>query len=253
MANLSVVIITYNEERNIERCIHSLPKAVAEVIVLDSGSTDNTIELAKQLGAKVYNRPFDTFAEQKNYACSLAKSSYLLNLDADECLSDELRTSIQSILLDPKGFNTFSMNRKTNFCGYWVRYCGWYPDKKIRLWERNSAKWGGKNPHEKVIPSKGAMNMHLKGDLLHYAFLTEEEHITQIEKYSTMAAQYAYDQNQKMHPLIHIYIGPVYTFFKKYILKLGFLDGYYGWVISRNTAFSKYLKYKKLYALIQSS
>ncbi len=241
---LSVAIITLNEERNIRRCLTSLEGIADEIVVLDSGSTDQTREIAKQHGAKVFERTFTTFAEQKNSAVELTTGDYILNLDADESLTNELRESIR-IALESSSSSIYSFNRKTSFCGKWIRHCGWYPDPKIRLWKRDHAWWTGKNPHEHVECSEGSSHKHLKGDLLHFPFLNEKEHLSKIHQYSTLAAEYAVANGTKSK-VIKMIFSPIFAFLKKYFIQMGLLDGYYGWVISKNTAYSRYLKYKKI-------
>lgn len=139
---LSAVIITYNEEDNIERCLESLEKTADEILVVDSFSSDRTAEICKSKGVEFIQHSFEGHIEQKNYALSRASNDYVLSLDADEALSDKL---IQSIRAAKQNWSTngYSVNRLTNYCGKWIRHCGWYPDKKIRLWDKRKGTWGG--------------------------------------------------------------------------------------------------------------
>ena len=144
------------------------------------------------------------------------------------------------------GFDGYSVNRLTNYCGRWIRHCGWYPDRKLRLWDRRKGHWGGVNPHDHVIMEKNSRVSHLDGDLLHYSYPTIKHHISQIDRFSDIAARAAFQQGRRSKVLIDICLNPTLTFFKKYFLKLGILDGYEGFVISTHTAYGKFLKYIKL-------
>jgi len=249
---ISVVIITFNEERNIGRCLESLGNVADEVIVVDSYSTDGTKEICEKHSVKFIEHVFEGHIQQKNYAMKLATHDWVLSLDADEALTDELR---ESIIKAKKSDNVdaWELKRLTNFCGKWIKHTGWYPDKKIRLWKKNIGEWGGQNPHDRVVLSDGVKVGQLSGDLLHYSFYTLSEHIQQIQKFSSIAAESAYANGKRANFLTNILIGPGFTFFKKYVLQAGFLDGYFGFVISVNTAYSKYLKYIKLRELQKSN
>lgn len=247
MAKLSAVIIAYNEEKNIQRCIESLKEVADEIIVVDSFSKDSTIAICHQLGVKVVQHPFEGHIQQKNYAVGLAQHDYVLSLDADEALTEELTQSILAV----KGsflHSAYTFNRKTNYCGKWIRYCGWYPDTKLRLWDKRLGKWGGTNPHDKVIMESNKKSLHLKGDLLHYSFYTINQHIRQINLFTDISAQAAYDKGKRSH-LGKIIFKPIFKFFHGYFIKLGMLDGYYGLIICVNSAHAKFLKYTKLYEL----
>lgn len=244
---ISTIIITYNEERNIKKCIESVKEISDEIIVVDSFSTDRTEEIAISFGVNFSKNPFAGYIEQKNHALSLAKFDYVLNVDADEVLSNELKKSIVEVKKNPGGFEGYDFNRLTNFCGQWIRHCGWYPDTKLRLFKRESGYFTGKNPHDRVeFRNDDSKIKHLEGDLLHYSYKTLTEHIHQINRFSTIGAHSAKEKGKKVIPVIHIFGNPIFTFIKKYFFQLGMLDGYYGFIISLNTAYSKYLKYIKL-------
>src|SRR3990172_2864038 len=184
MVQLSVVIITFNEEKNIGRCLDSVKTIADEIVVLDSFSTDKTEELCKAKGARFFQHKFDGHIEQKNRAITFAKFPYILSLDADEALSEELKKSILEIK------NNFSadgyyMNRLTNYCGQWIYHCGWYPDKKLRLWDSRKGKWGGINPHDKYeLFTSDTAARFLTGNILHYSYYSVEEHYVQAQKFS---------------------------------------------------------------------
>lgn len=242
---ISAVIITFNEEINISRCLDSLNEVADEIVVVDSLSTDKTEEICNDKGADFIRHPFEGHVEQKNYAMSRANHDYILSLDADEALSEELKKSILSAKSN-WGYEGYSFNRLANYCGKWIRYCGWYPDKKLRLWDRRKGRWGGVNPHDKVIMNKNSSTSHLQGDVLHYSYHTIREHVSQMNKFSDIAAQVAHEKGRRSNLIMDILLNPLLTFMKKYFIKLGILDGYYGFVISINSAFGKFLKYIKL-------
>jgi len=241
---VSAVIITLNEDRNIERCLASLDAIADEIVVVDSFSTDRTEAICKNFGVRFIQHPFQGYASQKNFALQSATYDIVLNLDADEALSDELRNSI---LAAKKNWNAdgYYFNRLTNYCGKWIRHCGWYPDRKLRLVDRRKAQWGGGEVHEKIIMQNGAATQFLDGDLLHYSYYTIEEHIKQQQLFSDLAAKEALKKGRRS-TLFHVVLNPAYTFIRKYFLQLGFLDGYYGWTISWISAKANYWKYSKL-------
>jgi glycosyltransferase involved in cell wall biosynthesis len=247
MQALSVVIITYNEEANIGRCIASVKEVADEIIVLDSFSTDDTVAIARELGATVHLEKFRGYIGQKNLAMQFATNNYILSLDADEALDDEL---VASILEAKKSFasRAYRMNRCTNFCGRFIRHGLWYPDRKIRLFDRRVAKWGGLNPHDKIILEDNYQYEHLKGDILHYSFNTVEDHIWQNNRLSSIAAAslYAIGRRSSWYKML---VHPAWAFFNGFFLRLGFLDGFDGLTIAINTSHQVFLKYSKLYRL----
>ena len=242
---ISAVIITYNEEDNIGRCLESLKQTADEIVVVDSHSSDRTAEICKIQGVEFIQHPFEGHIEQKNYALSCAANDVVLSLDADEALSDELIESIQAARQSWRA-DGYSMNRLSRYCGRWIRHCGWYPDKKIRLWDRGKGHWGGVNPHDHVVMDPGRRIVHLNGDLLHYSYPTIRDHVSQINRFSDIAAGAAFADGRQSNLMLDVCLNPILTFLKKYVLKLGILDGYEGFVISTSTAYGKFLKYIKL-------
>ena len=242
---ISAVIITYNEEDNIERCLDSVTETADEIVVVDSFSSDATAEICKSRGVEFIQHSFEGHIEQKNYALSCAGNDYVLSLDADEALSETLVASIQATKQSWSA-DGYSMNRRTRYCGRWIRHCGWYPDRKIRLWDRRQGQWGGVNPHDHVAMEQGSRLDHLNGDILHYSYPTIRHHVSQINRFSDIAARAAFADGRRSNLLLDICLNPTLTFFKKYVLKLGILDGYEGFVISTSTAYGKFLKYIKL-------
>ena len=243
MEKLSVTIITYNEQTNIERCIKSVLDIASEIIVLDSGSTDDTVKIAEANGAMVQFHPFDGHIEQKNRALKMATMPWILSLDADEEVSGDLKNSIISFLNNPTA-EVASLNRLTNYCGRWIRYGGWYPDTKVRLVRQGAASWGGQNPHDKLIPVTNLQPYKLEGDLLHYSIPNLEAHLQQISKFSSIAANEIAQRNKSVG--IHkIILSPISRFVKIYFIRLGFLEGFYGFTIASLSAWAVFLKYLK--------
>jgi glycosyltransferase involved in cell wall biosynthesis len=247
MQLLSVVIITFNEEQNIARCINSVKCLADEIIVLDSYSTDNTPEIARELGAFVYQEKFRGYIGQKNLAMRFASNDYILSLDADEVLDDVL---VQSIMYEKKTFEhrAYKMNRCTNFCGRYIRHGLWYPDQKIRLFDRRIGKWGGMNPHDRIELKDGFTSFHLKGDILHYSFNSIDDHVWQNNRLSSIAAASMYNKG-KRSSWFRIMINPTWAFINGYFFRRGFLDGTDGFTIAINTAHQVFLKYTKLHRL----
>ncbi len=244
MPKLSVVIITYNEEKNIGRCLESVYDIVDDIVVVDSYSTDSTGEIVKSYGGRFIPHVFEGHIEQKNWAITQAKYPHILSLDADEVLSHRLKDSILGVKEDWK-YDGYYFNRLTNYCGKWIRHTSWYPARKMRLWDSRKGKWGGINPHDKFKLEKGATKKFLKGDLLHYSYYTINEHVEQINKFSSIVAMAYFRENRKSS-YFNIVFHPIWRVFRDYFIKLGFLDGFYGLVISVNAAHETFLKYIKL-------
>lgn len=244
MQPLSAVIITYNEEENIARCLDSIGSLADEVIVVDSYSTDNTVDIARSMGAVVYREKFRGYIGQKNLAIELASYNYILSLDADEALHPGLAAAI---LEEKKTFlhRAYSMNRCTRYCGHFIRHGLWYPDKKIRLFDRRIAAWGGLNPHDKIQLKNGYAVKHLKGDLLHYSFNTPEDLVWQNNRLSSIAAASLYNTGVRSS-WYKLTVRPAWAFLNGYLLRGGFLDGADGYTIAVNTAHQVFLKYSKL-------
>lgn len=247
MAELSVVIITHNEERNIGRCLESVSGLASEIVVIDSHSDDKTVAICNKYGARVIPHDFDGFGKQKQFANNQATHEWILSLDADEQLSSELYVSIQKTLESPDA-DVYSMNRLTNYSGQWIKHCGWYPDKKIRLYKKDKAQWNDYPVHELLKTTEDAVKGHLSGDLLHYSIETMEHHISQINRYSSIAAKNIVDKNRRVN-LFHLWVKPIARFIKIYFIKAGILDGYFGYVIARNSGFAIYLRFAKAKAL----
>ena len=243
---ISVVIITKNEERNILRCLHSVQDVADEIVVVDSGSTDDTAAICEQFGVKFVHQDWLGYSEQKNFANNLAANDWILSIDADEELSDELKISI----FNYKNYEhiphdmVFSMNRLTNYCGHWIRHCGWYPDRKIRLWNRTVGQWKG-DIHETIEFSTKVKEKVLKGDLLHYSFESPQDYENQQFKFAKMRGQH-YFMKGKKHASFYMVVSPIFSFIQHYFFQLGFLDGADGFHICRIAAKATRLKYRTL-------
>jgi glycosyltransferase involved in cell wall biosynthesis len=244
---LSVVIITFNEEKNIARCITAVQSVADEIVVVDSFSTDKTPLICQQLGVRFIQNPFRGHIEQKNWAITQATFPHILSLDADE-VPDE--TLLQSIIQIKQRWEAdgYIFNRCNNYCGQWIKHGAWYPDRKLRLWDSRQGSWQGENPHDRYEMKENAIIKYLKGDLLHYSYYSIDEHIAQGNKFSSIAANAAFQKGKKSN-LFDIIFRPFWRFFRDYFLKVGFLDGWAGFIIAINTAHSTFLKYIKLRAL----
>ena len=239
---ITLAIITLNEERNIERCIRSVPFA-DDVVVLDSGSTDRTLEIARRLGARVSTGPWRGYSKQKTRAGALGMHNWVLSLDADEALSDEAQKELQEILekgeLDKAAY---SFPRKTWHLGRWLMHGGCYPDRQIRLYNRDECNWSDTEVHEHIqAPSVGK----LKKDILHWSFQDVAHQINTINKYSGLRAQDELNSG-KSFSYFKLFTKPLSRFIQNYFFKLGFLDGLAGYQVAKVSAFSYFLRLIKI-------
>ncbi len=241
---ISAIIITFNEEKNIERCIKSLHGVADEIIVWDSYSTDQTKELCEQLGAIVFQSKWEGYSTAKNAANAKANSDYLLSIDADEELSPELRRNLLKI--KPALNNeAYILTRINSYCGTWIKHSGWYPEYKVRLFKSGSAQWVG-DIHEQLEFNQKPNFLIVTGNLLHYSITSVEHHIQKIFLYSKLTAKKDYQNGVKPSILFHGILKPTFHFIKNFILQRGFLDGYKGFVIAQMAAFERFLRYVQL-------
>ena len=248
---ISVAVITFNEDRNIERCLKSVTSLADEIVVVDSLSSDNTVAIAQANGAKVLHQKFLGYIEQKNFAIDQCANDWVLSLDADECLSDDLQNEILQLKNNNHQPDGYIMPRLSRYCGQWIKHGAWYPDKKVRLFNRAVAKWGGINPHDKIFFTNAQPNITpLKGDILHYTINTKEEHQQQAKRFSEITAKELFNQKKKSNAL-KIYFKPIVRFIRDYFFKAGFLDGKAGLQIAIISAHHVYLREYKLKELIQ--
>lgn len=245
---ISVVIITFNEELNIRRCLKSVLPVADEIVVVDSFSADKTEAICREFNVRFIQNAFHGHIEQKNFAVTQASHDFVLSLDADEALSDTLRDDILQVKLNGKG-DAYAFNRLNNYCGTFIYHGVWYPDRKLRLWNKHKGQWGGENPHDQVMMSPGIKAIFLKGHLLHYSYRRPADHIQQMNKFSDIAAREAFKKGKKTYTFLHLVLYPAFTFIKSYFFKLGFLDGYFGYTIAINAAYYRFLKYFKLRSL----
>lgn len=248
MKKLSVVIITLNEEVRIGACIDSVSKIADEVLIIDSFSADNTKKISEEKGAIFIQNEFEGHIQQKNFGIAKATFNQVLSLDADEQLDEQAQIEIEN-LKSNWTHDSYTLKRLTNYCGKWIRHCGWYPDKKVRVFDRRKAEWGGVNPHDKIVLKDGATNKQIKGDILHYSYPTISSHAKTADSFSEIAAKAAISNSKKVNFVIHVLLNPPFTFFKKYFFQLGILDGFYGFVICVLSSYSSFLKYSKIWQL----
>ncbi|MCK9325415.1 MAG: glycosyltransferase family 2 protein [Bacteroidales bacterium] len=247
MEKFSAVIIAYNEEKDIGRCLESLRGIADEIYVLDSFSTDRTEAICREMGVRFEQHVFDGYVSQKNRAIGGATHDFILSLDADEALSDELKAEILRIKARWT-HDGYIFNRRNSWCGRWIRFTTLYPDRKLRLFDRRKASWDGLDPHDFVKPVPGARITRVKGDLLHWAIHTLEEQQNKTEQFARISAKAYFDHDRKAGWL-SAYTHAGWRWFREYLLRLGFLEGYAGWQIARYSALYAWKKYSYLRVL----
>lgn len=227
---ISIVIIAKNEIDRISNCLHSLHNLTDDIIVVDSGSSDGTVEKAIELGAKVISTTWMGYGATKNFGHSKAKYDWIFSLDADEFLSTELLHEIEKI--DLEAGKVYAIDRQNFYLNKKIKYSGWSPDWVFRIFNKNEVKWNNNLVHEKLIIPFGMKTIKLKNKLLHHSYRNLEDHKAKIEKYAALRAQTWKDKGKNLGYLKR-FLGPAWKGFKTYILKLGFLDGKQGWIISK--------------------
>ena len=250
MPTLSAILITRNEEANLEDCLASLDGLATQIVVVDTQSTDCTLVIAQRYGALISSPPdWPGFGPQKNRALDLASEDWVLSLDADERLTPELRAEIKGVLDKPQT-DCYAIPRLSWYCGRFMRHSGWTPDYVDRLFKRGSARFSTDLVHERLIP-KGPV-LRLKNQMLHYSFMNLAQVQEKMERYSTASAQQAFARGKTASPLKAILHG-AWSFFRTYILRAGFLDGPQGFSLALANAKGSYLRYIKLWRLIKKS
>lgn len=251
---LSAVIITFNEEENLARALASLQDVADEVVIVDSLSTDRTKQIAEGFdNVKFHSQPWLGYAAQKNFANSLASFDAILSIDADEALSEELRQSILSLKQEEDlDGRVFELARLTNYCGSWIRHCGWYPDKRVRLFDRRNSEWYGEFVHERLSMPQDAKIVLLKGDLLHYSYKSVSDHLQRIDRYTDLTSKEAFQKGKKAS-FFDLWLRPKWKFTRDFVFKLGLLDGYAGYQVCKLSATATFLKYAKLRQLNQDA
>lgn len=240
---ISISIICFNEEKKIRRCLESV-KWADEIVVLDSFSTDNTLNICREYTGKIFQHAFDGHIQQKNRAMGFCSNEWIFCIDADEVVTDELRNSIRSLNLDNKNVKGYSSARRVFYIGKWINHGGWYPDYKVRLVNKKFANWGGINPHDEL--KVNGKTSRLAGDLLHYSYENVSAHINQVNKFTDIISG-EYKKVGEKPSVLNLALRPFYKFIKMYFIKLGFLDGTRGFIIACIGAFYVFMKFVKLY------
>ncbi|MEO8330924.1 MAG: glycosyltransferase family 2 protein [Gallionella sp.] len=247
MARISIIIITKNEAANIRACLESV-KWADEIIVVDSGSSDATVEICKEFGAQVHVTDWPGFGAQKNRALSYATNDWVFSIDADERMTAELRTEIERSIREGNAQGYFCP-RLSQFCGKFIHHSGWYPDYVLRLFKRDSGRFSDHLVHESVLVNGATVK--LKNPLLHYSYLTEADVQRKIEQYSMAAAKQMYQSGKRATPF-DAPLRSAWAFIRTYLLRQGFMDGVAGWRIARMNAATTFLKYQRLRQLLST-
>jgi glycosyltransferase involved in cell wall biosynthesis len=245
MQPISATLITYNEEKNIAEALKSL-SWVDEILVVDSGSSDATVEICRSFNSTIIHRDWTGYVDQKNFALEKAKNDWIFSLDADERASPQLIHEIEE--LNRKGFSSsgYKIPRVAFFMGRWIRHGDWYPDYQLRLFDRRAGRWEGGRVHESVRMSQNPA--FLSGEIFHYTYRNISEYLVRLETYSNLAAL-DYRQKGKRATFPGLICNPFAVFLKSYLLKRGFLDGAPGLVVAAMGAASVFFKYSKLYEI----
>lgn len=238
---ISATIITYDEQCNIARAIESL-RCCDEVLIVDSGSVDRTVEIATKLGARVVDHPWEGFASQKNVAAREASHDWIFSIDADESLSEALEGEIWQLKKSGPNYDAYTMPRLAQYLGRWILHSGWHPDRKVRLYDRRKAHWVGSYVHESVQVD-GSVG-HLESNLIHYTCDSLSQHLQTMDRYTTLAAEQLVAEKVRIG-LRHLLLDPPWTFVRTYFLKRGFLDGMEGLAIAYMAALYNFVKYAK--------
>ena len=250
MKSLSVILITKNEGQNLEDCLASVSDIAQEIIIVDSNSNDETLDIAKKYGA-IISTPNDWpgFGPQKNRALALASKEWILSLDADERLTKELSCEIETTLSKPEA-NCYAIPRSSWYCGRFMKHSGWSPDYVDRLFKKGTATFSNNLVHERLIP-QGPVK-RLMSPMLHYSFRDFSQVLQKIDRYSTDSAKQAFDKNKRSSPLKAVLHG-LWTFIRTYLLKLGFLDGSHGLALAISNAEGSYYRYIKIWLMQQET
>ncbi len=243
---ISGCVITYNEEENIRACLESL-SFCDEIVVVDSFSTDRTLEISRKYTDRIFQNKYEGNITQKNFALGKVKSEWVLSLDADERVSPELRAEI--LEESAKGLGRcsgFLIKRHVYYLGKWINHCGWYPDYKLRLFNKNHGHFGGSEPHDTFITNGRVLR--LRGEIHHYPCASLSEHLATIDKYSTITAARLLNCSIGRACAL-LLLAPMAKFVEMYVIKRGFLDGVHGLIICLVSSFSRFLRYAKVIEL----
>lgn len=248
---ISVCITAGNEEKNIRRCLESVTWA-DEIIVIDSFSTDRTAEISRQYTELVYEHRWLGYIGQKNLAKDMASHRWILFIDADEAVSDELREEILENFNSGQTefFSGFEFPRMVYFLGRWIRHGDWYPDYKLRLFDRTKGQCGGKEPHDRMLV-EGSIK-RLKAPLYHFTYDDISDQVATLNRFSTITSLTQQEEGRTFR-LYDLLLRPAWRFFRGYIIKCGFMDGLPGYIVAKSQAYSVFIKYAKLWELQQQA
>ncbi len=246
---ISAVVITYNVVDTIGQCLEALKKVSEDIVVLDSFSDDGTVDICKKLKVRLVSQEWLGYSQTKNLGNEMAKNDWVLSIDSDEVLSEELINSIKKLEL--KDGHVYALDRLTNFCGKWIYHCGWYPEWKVRLFNKKNINWRGDFVHETLSVPENFTEIKLKGKLLHYSYKNKKDHIERMKKYARLSAQERFENGKKASFVLR-WFSPLARFIKTYVLKLGLLDGREGFLISWGNAYMVKLRYSILKELWKS-
>jgi glycosyltransferase involved in cell wall biosynthesis len=248
MQQISAALITYNEEHNITEALQSL-SWVDEIVVVDSGSTDRTLEICRQFTPRIFHRDWTGYVDQKNFAMDQARHDWIFSLDADERCSLKLQDEIQELARNEFRRSGYRIPRVAFFMGRWIRHGDWYPDYQLRLFDRKHGRWEGGRVHESVRLQEKPE--YLSGEIYHFTYGSLSDYLRRLEIYSNLAA-FDYQQQGKSSTPLRLFGNPLVTFIKAYLIKRGFLDGTPGFAVAVMGAISVFFKYAKLYELKRS-
>lgn len=246
MTRISAVVITYNEEETIQRALNSLKAVSDEIVVVDSHSTDATVQLCSRYTDRVLKKSWQGYREQKQFATDQASHDWVLSLDADEALSPKLTEEILQWKERENDCEGYYLPRKTFFMGRWIEHTTWYPDWQLRLFKKSRGRWEGGRVHESFRVT--GPTARLRGQIYHHTYESFSEYLQQLERFSSLAARDLFEQGRRAHS-IHFVFHPPAIFLKNYLLRLGFLDGKPGLAVSALAAVSSLFKYLKLWEI----
>lgn len=248
MADLTAVVITYNEEQNIQACLESL-MWVKEIVVVDSGSSDRTLEICRGYTDKISINPWVGFIEQKNFAVSLATHEWILNIDADERVSEELRQAIERELAAPR-HDGYWIARRNYFLGRWMRHGGWYPDRVLRLFDRRKGQFGGLNPHAYFVIAEGSVGF-IGRDLIHLTYQDLSQYIQKQDWYTKISAEQQATRSRQPRSVTgsELLLRALVKFVQLYLFKRGCLDGMHGLIAAAGASYFNFIKYAKVWEL----
>jgi glycosyltransferase involved in cell wall biosynthesis len=251
MPSLSVILITRNEEANLDACLASLEGIAQQIVVVDTNSSDRTLEIAQKHGALIANPPdWPGFGPQKNRALALATGEWVLSLDADERLTPSLKSEILTAINHNAHIDCFAIPRLSWYCGRFIRHSGWSPDYVDRLFRRGTARFSDNLVHERLVPNGSVAK--LKNPMLHYSFMNYSQVLEKLNRYSTASAEQAFAKGKTSHPLKAVLHG-LWAFIRTYIIRAGFLDGAQGFALAISNGQGTYYRYMKLWQLHQDA